>query len=118
EKRIKLMKANSSANKAIKKSFAKGEYAAVEGKAKVVVQNMEKLADLFPKGSTSDKSRAKTEIWDKWDDFKKKLTSAKEAAQTLADAAATKDQPKTGEAFKAFGKVCGSCHKPYRAPRK
>lgn len=117
ENRIKLMKENSADNKALKAALAKGDFASVETKAKEIVANFDKVADLFPKGSTSEKSRAKPEIWEKWDDFKAKLTSARTAAKELGDAAATKNQDKVGQAFVAFGETCGNCHKPYRAPR-
>ena len=117
DQRIKLMKENSADNKAVKAAFAKGDYATVETKAMEIVGNFDKLADLFPKGSTADNSRAKPEIWQNWDDFKAKLISARSAAKELAEAAGTKNQEKVGPAFVAFGKTCGSCHKPYRAPR-
>lgn len=118
EKRKKIMKDNSATNKELKKDFAKGDYAAVEAKAKQLEENAEMLADLFPKGSTSKDSRAKPEIWEKWDEFGKKLADMKNAAAELASAAETKDQSQIGPKFKALGSTCGDCHKPFRAPKK
>lgn len=118
EKRIKLMKSNSAANKELKKAVAMGDYATVEAKAKTIEKNAEKLADLFPKGSTSEKSRAKPEIWEKWDEFGKKLAALKDGAKALASAAQTKNEMEVGAKFKTLGSACGDCHKPFRAPKK
>ncbi len=118
EQRKKLMKSNSSANKAIKAAVAKKDFAAVEAKAKEIAENMGQMEKLFPKGSTSDKSRAKAAIWEKWDDFVKETDSAKMAATELAAAAAAKNDAEVGAKFKVLGKSCGGCHKPFRAPKK
>ncbi|MDH3443823.1 MAG: cytochrome c [Deltaproteobacteria bacterium] len=117
-KRQKLMKSNSAANKAIKSAVGKKDYAAVEAKAKEIANNMGQLEALFPKGSTSDKSRAKAAIWEKWDEFTKDAEGAKMAANDLAAAAAAKDEAEVGAKFKVLGKSCGGCHKPFRAPKK
>ncbi len=117
-KRQKLMKSNSAANKAIKAAVGKKDYAAVEAKAKEIAEYMGQIEALFPKGSTSDKSRAKAAIWEKWDVFTKEAESAKMAASELASAAAAKNEAEVGEKFKVLGKSCGGCHKPFRAPKK
>ncbi len=117
-KRQKLMKNNSAANKAIKSAVGKKDFATVEAKAKQIADNMGRLEALFPKGSTSEKSRAKAAIWEKWDEFAKDAEAAKMAASDLAAAAAAKDEAEVGAKFKVLGKSCGGCHKPFRAPKK
>ena len=116
--RQKLMKSNSAANKAIKAAVGKKDFAAVATKAKQIAENLGQLEKLFPKGSTSEKSRAKPAIWDKWDEFTKDAEAAKMAANELAAAAAAKNDAEVGEKFKVLGKSCGGCHKPFRAPKK
>ena len=114
--RKKLMKANSKANKAIKKALKAKDFATIEAKAKVIAASMDKLPDLFPKGSTSQKSRAKAAIWKKWDEFKKKAAATKTAATKLGEAARAKDVKMASANVKAL--KCGGCHKPFRAKKK
>ncbi len=118
KERRALMKGNSKASKPIKKAAKDKDYATIEAKAKAIAAAMDKVLDLFPKGSTAENSRAKPEIWEKWDEFSKAPPMLKAAAQALADAAMTKDEQLVGEKLKAFGKACGTCHKPFRKPKK
>ncbi len=118
EKRKKLMKANSAANKALKKAFAMEDYATVEAKAKIIAGNAAMILDLFPKGSTGEDSRAKAAIWEKWDEFGKKVAALNGAATALANETMTKDMMNVGHKMKALGATCGGCHKPFRGPRK
>lgn len=118
EKRRKLMKANSKGSKAIKKAVKANDFTTIEAEAKEIAANMEKIPDLYPKGSTSEKSRAKPAIWEKWDSFTQKVTTMKTAAEKLADAAMAKDEQEVSAQVKGFGKNCGSCHKPFRKPKK
>lgn len=116
--RQKLMKSNSATAKALKKAIASKDYATIETKVKVITGNMDKVLDLFPKGSTSEKSRAKPLIWEKWEEFSKNPAKVKKAASDLADAAKAKDQGKVEAAYKALGNACNSCHKTFRAAKK
>jgi len=118
EKRQKLMKANSADAKAIKGAVEQKDYATIETKAKDIAGNMDKVGDLFPKGSTSEKSRALPAIWEKPDDFKKSAAKVKQAANDVADAAKAKDDAALGTKVKALGDACGGCHKNYRAEEK
>jgi cytochrome c556 len=117
EKRQNLMKSNSAAAKAIKGAVETKDYATIETKAKDIMGNMDKVLDLFPKDSTSEKSRALPAIWEKWDEFSKNPGKVKKAASDLADAAKAKDE-KIGEKVKALGDACGGCHKNFRAEEK
>ena len=118
KERRALMKGNSKANKAIKKALKKKDYTTVEAKAKAIAAAMDKLPDLFPKGTTSEKSRAKAAIWEKWDKFDEKRIAMKTAAEELAGAAGAMDGDKVASLVKGFGKKCGSCHRSFRKKKK
>jgi cytochrome c556 len=117
EKRQKLMKSNSEAAKAIKAAAESKDYATIETKAKDIMGNAEKIPDLFPKGSTQGKTKAKPEIWEKMDEFSKNPGKLKKAASELADAAKAKDDAAVAVKVKALGEVCGNCHKAFRAEK-
>jgi cytochrome c556 len=118
EKRQKLMKSNSAAAKALKKAVEEKDYSTVEAKAKDIAGYSDQINDLFPKGSTSEKSRAKAEIWEKWDEFRKDISQLKKGASDLADAAGAKDDGRVKVKFDDVGKACSSCHKGFRAEKK
>jgi len=118
KERKSLMKSNRKAGKALKKAVKEKDFATIESSANVLVVNMGNVVALFPKGSTSKKSRAKAEIWEKWDDFSKHAATAKSAAQNLANVAMAKDGGGLDAAYKAVSASCGSCHKPFRKKRK
>lgn len=118
KERRALMKGNSKASKAIKKAAKEKDYATIEAKAKAIAANMEKIPDLFTKGTTSEKSRAKPEIWEKWDDFDQKRVAMKAAAEELAETAKAMNGEKVGILVKGFGKKCGSCHRSFRKKKK
>ena len=119
EKRRVLMEQENDANvKTLVKAVKDKNFTEVELKAKSIVANMDNLPKLFPKGSVSEKSRAKAEIWEKWDEFTKDTETVKKAAQALADAAKTKDEDGVNTKMKALGDGCTSCHRSFRGPRK
>jgi cytochrome c556 len=119
EKRKTLMKANNAAVKAIGKAAEEKDYATVEVKAKEIMGAMDKVSDLFPKGSMSDKSRGHPDIWVKTDEFKKNATKVKQTAEALSKAAAAKNDAEVNVQVKALGNVregaCGNCHQTFRA---
>jgi cytochrome c556 len=120
EKRKALMKANNEAiSKSIKKALEEKDYATIQIKAKEIMGGLEQAANLFPKGSTSEKSRAHPDIWEKPDQFKKSLTNAIKAADELSKAAAAKDESEVNAKLKALGNTkegaCGDCHKTFRS---
>jgi len=117
EKRQKFMKGNSAAAKAIKGAAEEKNYATVETKAKEIMGNAEKISDLFPKGSTAGKTKAKAEIWDKWDDFGKSAKNLGKAASELADAAKAGDEMGVTAKVKGLSGACGACHKAFRAEK-
>ena len=70
-RRQKVMKGNSAAAKQIKTAMAKKDYATVASQAKIIVdsRDMAVFAGLWPANSTDPKSRARPEIWQKWNDL-------------------------------------------------
>ncbi len=78
------------------------------------------LVEMFPAGTGADrlKTRARPEIWRDWDTFRAT------AEKLVAETAKLVEVSKSGgfEAFKAqykaVGKVCSACHKPFRAKKK
>ena len=119
EKRRQLMEANNEvATKSITRAVREGNYAEIPVKVKLIMDNMDTMLEFFPAGSLSEKSRAKPEIWEKWDEFSKQPGKVKKAAQDLGEAATTQDEVEVKAKLKALGEACESCHRSFRAPRK
>lgn len=117
EKRQKLMKSNSEAAKAIKAAVESKDYATIETKARDIMGNAEQIPSLFPKGSTTGKTKAKPEIWEKSEDFSKGAKNLSKAASELAAAAKSKDDAAVTTKVKELGDACGACHKAFRAEK-
>ncbi|HEX7229569.1 MAG TPA: cytochrome c [Candidatus Binatia bacterium] len=117
-KRKALMNSNSKDAKAIAEAAKEKDYATIETKAKEIMGNLDAAATLFPKGSTSDKSRAHPDIWVKNEEFKNKLVNARKAAEALSKAAAAKNEAEVNVKVKELGNpregACGDCHKMFR----
>lgn len=117
-KRKTIMSTNSKDAKAIENAAKEKDYATIEAKAKEIVQGLDKAASLFPKGSTSEKSRAHPDIWVKTDEFKNRLANARKAAEDLSKAAAAKNEAEVNIKVKELGNTregaCGECHKMFR----
>ena len=80
EKRRQLMEANNEvATKSITRAVREGNYAEIPVKVKLIMDNMDTMLEFFPAGSLSEKSRAKPEIWEKWDEFSKQPGKVKKA---------------------------------------
>jgi cytochrome c556 len=117
EKRQKAMKNNSADAKAIKAAVESKDYATIETKAKDIMGTAEKIPSLFPKGSTTGKTKAKAEIWEKNDDFVKHAKALSKSAGELAAAAKAGNDAEVGVKVKAMGDACGACHKAFRADK-
>ena len=119
QKRKDLMRSNNDAvSKSIKKAVEEKDYVVIEIKAKEIMGNMDNVPALFPKGSTSDKSRAHPDIWTKNEEFRKLAANAKKAAEALSKAAAAKNEAEVNVKVKELGNnrdgACGECHKVFR----
>ena len=118
KRRLLMESANDAATKDISRLAKEGNFTEIQIKVKGIIDNMDKILDLFPKGSISEKSRAKAEIWEKWDEFSKEPAKVKQAAQALAEAAKNHNEAEVNVKLKALGDACASCHRNFRAPRK
>ena len=67
----------------------------------------------FPEDSGTGKTNAKPEIWQNFDDFKKKLETMQLEAAKLGDLAAAGDRKAITEQIAVTGKSCKSCHEKY-----
>ncbi len=117
KRRLLMEQNNDEVVKALVKAVKEKDFAQIQVRVKGIMENMDQLLPLFPKGSLSANSRAKPEIWDKWDEFTNDAASVKKAAQALADAAKAKDDS-VDLKLKALGDACNNCHRSFRAPRK
>lgn len=120
EQRVALMKGTGKAMGAIAK-VAKGEAAygpETVKAAETVLANAKRIPAMFPKGSTTADSRAKPEIWEKWDDFEKHASGLQAEAAKLVQVAQAGDAAAIGAQLKATGMACGGCHKAYRKPEE
>jgi cytochrome c556 len=95
-----------------------GQHAAVKVNAQAIALHATRIPDLFPKGSTSETSKAKEEIWQKWDEFVKSAETLRSEADQLAVTAADGKVDTVGaQAKKVFG-ACKGCHDNFRKPEK
>jgi len=117
EKRQDAMKGNSANAKAIKAAVEAKDYVTVEAKAKDIMGTADRIVSLFPKGSTTGKTKAKPEIWEKSEDFSKAAKNLSKAAGELASAAKGGNDAEVGVKVKALGDACGACHKVFRAEK-
>ncbi len=89
--------------------------------AEMLMQVTKDMRDIFPAGSTSKKSRAKSNIWDKQgnikNDFIGKLDSLYDQAKRLHDLAVTNDFDGIKKQAEILTKSCKGCHYLYRGIR-
>ena len=116
-KRQQLMKDQGAAAKAIKGAVESKDNATIEAKAKDIMGTSEKIVSVFPKDSTTGKTKATAAIWEKSDDFAKAAKNLNKAAGELASAAKAGNDAEVGVKVKALGDACGSCHKQFRAEK-
>ena len=117
EKRQNLMKSQGAAVKEIKAAVEAKNYATVEAKAKDIMGTSDQIPGAFPKGSTTGKTRAKAEIWEKNEDFVKQAKALSKNASELAAAAKAGNDDEANVKLKALGETCNSCHKQFRADK-
>ncbi len=90
---------------------------ALQVSVKTLVDN---LAVLFPAGTGADKlkTRAKPEIWRDWKKFEAGAGLLSRETAKLAEVAKGGDMKAFAAQYKAVGKACAACHKPFRAKKK
>ena len=116
-RRQKLMKGFSATAKEVKAAVEKKDYTTVATKMKDIADSLDMaaFAKNWPHNSTDAKSRAKPEVWQKWNDFMLSAWDGQQRVLALVDAANSKNDTKVAEAYKGFGPVCVECHKSFRA---
>ena len=117
--RQRLMKLNGASAKDLGDKLKAGQIEAMVVNAETIAINAQHVPMLFPKGSLSDKSKAKPEIWEKWSEFEAAAKNMEVKAIEVRDAARAKDQAKVEALMKDFGRqACGTCHTPFRQPQQ
>ena len=86
--------------------------------AQMIKDNLDKAEKLFPKGSLSDKSRAKPEIWTDNATFMKAFDTAKKAAAKIVEIGKAEDEMEFPEAMNSVFQSCKGCHEKFRFPKK
>jgi cytochrome c556 len=78
-----------------------------------------KSESWFPTGTGPDvgKTRAKAEIWQKYEDFAAKDRNFRMAAQALQGSATSADVNAIKPSFAELGKTCKACHDSYRTEK-
>jgi cytochrome c556 len=128
-KSVKLRKALMKQNgRAMKMIFIyvrrnKGTAAQAASSARRLANNLAKLDEQFPLGtSTRDdvgRTRARPKIWVQWPQFRTALNKAKNLAKELSAAAGMGDKNILKRAMRALRRNgCSSCHRAFRARRK
>jgi cytochrome c556 len=104
--------------KELDKKAKAGQIATAKVNAQAIALHATRIPDLFPQGSTSATSKAKDEIWQKWDEFIKASDTLKTETDRLAVMIAEgKTDEATTQTKKVFG-ACKSCHDSFRKPEK
>lgn len=120
DKRIAVMKANGDSLGAVVK-VVKGEAPMspdIVKAAQAVQANAQRIPSLFPEGSVTAKSRAKPEIWARWDEFKQDAARLDSRAGKLAELAAAGDVAALRGQLKEIGDACNACHDTFRKPEE
>ena len=103
--RQRLMKLNGASARDMNDKLKAGQIEAIAVNAETIAINAQHIPSLFPKGSLTDKSKAKPEIWEKWSEFEAAAKNLEAKAEELRDAARAKDQPKVEALMKDFGRT-------------
>jgi cytochrome c556 len=115
--RQRIMKLNGASWADAQAKIKAGNFEAVAVNAETMALNAEHIPMLFPKGSLTDKSKAKPEVWEKWDEFTAAAKTFQTESEKLRDAARAKNQAQVEALAKDFGRnACGTCHTPFRVP--
>jgi cytochrome c556 len=117
--RQRLMKVQGANAKDLNDKLKAGQIEAMAVNAETIAITAQHIPALFPEGSTSDKSRAKPEIWQKRAEFDAAAKNLQAKAEELREAAKAKDPAKTEAALKAMGtQGCAACHDVFRKPQQ
>jgi cytochrome c556 len=117
--RQRLMKLNGANWADAQAKFKAGNIEGIAVNAETMALLSMHIPALFPQGSSTEKSNAKPEIWQKWADFEGAAKNEQAWAERLRDAARAKNATAVEGIMKDFGRqACGACHTPFRVPPK
>jgi cytochrome c556 len=116
--RQRLMKLQGANFSDIQAKLRAGNIDAVAVNADTISLTASHIPALFPKGSLSEKSRAKPEIWQRRTEFEKAAKGVQATAERLRDAARAKNAEATQAGFRDLGQACDTCHRPFRVPQR
>src|SRR5262245_46476805 len=115
--RQRIMKLQGASWNDIQAKAKAGNIEAIAVNAETLAITSQMIPGLFPKGSLTDKSKAKPDVWEKWSEFEAAAKNLETEADKLRDAAKSKNEQLTQDIVKDFGrKACGTCHTPFRVP--
>jgi cytochrome c556 len=116
--RQRLMRLNAANAADAQAKLKAGNIEAIAVNAEVIAVMASHIPVLFPKGSDTQASYAKPEVWEKWQEFEADAKNLETWAEKLRDTAKSKDAAATEAIMKEFGaKTCGTCHTPFRRPK-
>ncbi len=121
KERMELMKIigkNTKAIAPIAMGSADMDLKAVETGAMAIQQAAKKVVLKFPKGSTSDVSEAKANIWTDWEKFVGLMKSLSEDAGGLAQLARDGEDFELTDAFSKMSNNCKKCHTDFRQKKE
>ncbi|MYA96136.1 MAG: hypothetical protein F4X91_06975 [Nitrospinae bacterium] len=116
--RVRTMKSISRAMRRVKVYSKKANYERVAAAAEEIALLSAAIPYLSPKGSAFGKTRIKTEVWSRFDDYTKIARDSAKIARDLARAARAKDKNAVLKTFSALSDSCTQCHKPYRKKKR
>ena len=97
--------------------FAKGNITFANNiitNARGIREELTMAEGLFPEGTETGDTNALPKLWEDKAGFEAALRDSIAAADAMVTAAGGGAMPTVIEAFRALGKTCGGCHKPYR----
>ena len=117
-KRQEIMKTNGANVRELRNKEKEGKIKEIAVNAQSISDNLSKALALFPEGSTSDKSRAKPEIWKDKAKFEQLGKDAKAAADQLQKVASAGDAAAVKSQITKLGDACAACHTQFRKPEE
>ncbi len=75
------------------------------------------VIELFPAGSNSGNSSARSVIWQKWDKFRDTCAGGVRASEEFLSAVKNGDKADVKKKFRVLSKSCARCHRKFRVPR-
>ena len=82
--------------------------------ARSINQNSKMILSMFPKGSDSGDTKAKTLIWKNWSKFETVSKAFVRESAKLVKVAESGDMKAFAKQVRATGKTCGGCHKHFK----